>query len=233
MSRARRGRRFPYYDLNIANEIIQKIKMGGVERLESMTLAKALNHKSDSSSTFKAKISSAKHYGLVVETKEEINEKRVIFYIITDLGKKIATPINPSEKLDSLRLSFLNCDLWKEVYENYEEIGKLPERSTLENVFERTYDISPVSKALAYDSFVNSGKVAGLFEERDDGIFYSKNVVGEKTKKERDEEVAAQISPNIRTNINVTIEVDTKDDTSVKNFISLLEALQKIQKQSR
>ncbi len=207
--------------------------MGGVERLESMTLAKALNHKSDSSSTFKAKISSAKHYGLVVETKEEINEKRVIFYIITDLGKKIATPINPSEKLDSLRLAFLNCDLWKEVYENYEEIGKLPERSTLENVFERTYDISPVSKALAYDSFVNSGKVAGLFEERDDGIFYSKNVVGEKTKKERDEEVAAQISPNIRTNINVTIEVDTKDDTSVKNFISLLEALQKIQKQSR
>ena len=40
--------------------------------------------------------SSAKHYGLVAESKEKLDERQLHFYTITDLGKKIATPISPA-----------------------------------------------------------------------------------------------------------------------------------------
>ena len=101
---------------------------------------------------------------------------------------------------------------------------------TLENVLERTHGISPISQSIAYDTFVNSGKVAGLFEEKDEEIFYSKIESGEKIAEKK--EVKRIMSP-ITTTINVTIEVDTKDDSSVKNFISILEVLRKNRKQSR
>ena len=229
----RRGRRFPYHDLETSIQVIEKIKEGGVDKLESSTLAKAMKHQSDTSSTFKSKVNAAKHFGLITESKEREGERELRYYCISELGKKIVSPIGTTEKEKAIREAFFNFNLWKEIYNKYEKNGKLPERSTLENLLEREYGISPVSTSRAYDVFVNSGIFAGFFKETEEGIIYADVEEIAEEKEEEEEEGKEEIEkkfklPQVTTSINVTITVDAKDETSVKNFITILDALSKL-----
>jgi len=236
--RRRAGKKFPYHDLNASIEVLEKIKQGGVDKLETSILAGVLGHKTEKTSAFILKVNSAKHFGLITESKEKEGEKELKFYCISELGKKIVTPIGTAEKEEAIRQAFFNFDLWKTIYEKYMENKKLPERSTLENVLQREYGVSPVSKSIAYRVLVNSGKEAGLFDETEEGILYTdfeekiekeegeEEEKEEKAKKEREFKVKEEIKLlPLSTNINVTINVDTKDETSVKNFITILNAL--------
>lgn len=234
----RRGRRFPYHGLGTGIQVIEEIKEGGVDKLESKTLAKAMDHKSDKSGTFQNKVNSAKHYGLITELKQREEKKELRYYVITELGKRIVTPIGIAEKEDAIRQAFFTFDLWKEVYEKYKENRKLPECSTLENLLEREYGISPVSKSTAYKSFVNSGKLAAVFKETEEGIIYTDFEEGEEEEEGEREGEEGEIEeterkkeiklPQISTSVNITISVDTKDETSVKNLITILNAIAKL-----
>lgn len=226
----RRGTRFPYYDITVSIQLVERIKEGGVDKLDSKTLAKAMEHESDKSSAFLTKVSSAKHYGLITELKEKEGEEELKYYCLSELSKKIITPIDTAEKEEAMRQAFFNFDLWKQIYDKFEENKKLPVRSTLENLLQREHGISPVSKSRAYDVFVDSGKTVGLFKETEEGITYAD--LGEKEEEEESKAAEEDIRreeriklPPITTSINVTINVDTKDETSVKNFIYILESI--------
>lgn len=157
----RRGIRFPMHPLNEALRVARIVLDQGGGTLNGESLAIGLGIKV-SGSTFGTKSSSAKRFGLIERDNNE--------YKITSLAQSILRPTQKGEDKEALKEAFLNFPIFRELHQRYTG-GKLPNRPILENIFQRQYGVSDVSKTLIYDVFVESGKFAGMISETEEGLF--------------------------------------------------------------
>ncbi len=156
----RRGIRFPTFPLSEALRIAQIVQSQGGGRLSTNATAGALDL-SPTSSSFSTRVSAGKHFGLIDESKDVL--------MTTPLAKRILRPTSPDQEKISLSEAFRSFYVFKQLLERFHGTP-LPERSTLENILAIEYGISDVSKALAYDVFVSSGKFAGEISETGKGL---------------------------------------------------------------
>lgn len=146
----RRGIRFPTYPLSEALRLARLVQDQGGGRLSANAAAVALEL-SPNSSSFGSRVSASKHFGLV-EDKEGI-------LVTTSLAKKILRPTAPNQEKEGLSEAFLSFEVFHQLFERFQN-NQLPDRSILENILVTEYGISDVSKSMAYDVFLESGKAA-------------------------------------------------------------------------
>lgn len=149
------------YPLNETIRVARIVLDQGGGTLNGESLALGLEIKAFGS-TFSTKASAAKRFGLVERDNSE--------YRITGLAQRILRPTQKGEEKEALKEAFLNFPIFRELHQRYTG-SKLPNRPILENIFQRQYGVSDVSKTLIYDVFVESGKFAGMISETEEGLF--------------------------------------------------------------
>ncbi len=202
--RVTRGKKFPRFPLEEAIKIARRVRELGGKGVTLELLARA-EQKSEKSGHFRKKVAAAKFFGLLGKNNEG--------YFLTELGKKILSPMSEEEEREALKEAFLNVPMFRAVYNQYLEMGggKLPERRIVENLFERKFGVHPTSKAEAYKVFVESGIFAGLLEERKDGIYVvSKEAevrVEAKRELAREEKVVKAIIPVSKEKMEIAFQL--------------------------
>jgi hypothetical protein len=147
----RRGIRFPTYTLSEAVRLAKAVQDQGGGRLSTSATAATLEL-SPTSSSFGSRVSAARHFGLIDESENIL--------LTTELAKKILRPTNSDQEKEGLSEAFLNFHVFQQLLERFRN-AQLPPRSILENILVMEYGISDVSKDVAHDVFVESGKFAG------------------------------------------------------------------------
>ena len=149
------------YPLNEALRVARIVLDQGGGTLDGESLALGLDIKT-TGSTFGTKTSAAKRFGLMERDNSE--------YRITGLAQRILRPTQKSEEKEALKEAFLSFPIFRELHQRYAG-SKLPNKPILENIFQRQYGVSDVSKTLIYNVFVESGKFAGMISETEEGLF--------------------------------------------------------------
>ncbi len=132
----------------------------GAGRLSTNATAVALDL-SPNSSSFLSRVAAAKHFALV-EDNEGI-------LITTALAKRILRPTTANQEKEGLSEAFLNFQVFRQLFERFQN-NQLPDRSNLENILVTEYGISDVSKDMAYNIFVESGKSSGKIIDTGKGL---------------------------------------------------------------
>ena len=143
--------------LRVARVILEE----GSGELDKDSIALGLKL-SPKASTFMTRVASAKHFGLLKK------ERKV--YKTTKLAKKILRPIEEGEEEQGLREAFLTFPAFRELFEKYSG-SKIPKRPIFENISQRQFGVSDVSKGLFYGVFVESGKFSNMISETEEGLF--------------------------------------------------------------
>jgi len=157
----RRGIRFPMFPLGEALKVARTVYEDGGGNLSQETTAESLGH-SVKSSTFIGKVSSAKHYGLIISKKKNLE--------VTSLAKEILRPTSKDESEAGLKKAFFNFEIFKTIYERFKD-AYIPKQDILENILIREYGFSDASKEAVYNSFIESGKYSNLILENEKGYF--------------------------------------------------------------
>lgn len=156
-----RGIRFPTHPQEEAERVARVVQEKGGGSLSLGATAVGLELSATSSSLV-ARVASAKHFGYIEEDNEILKT--------TQLAKKVLRPTSPEAVKQGRREAFLNFHVFKQLFERFYN-SNLPERTLLENLLVLEYGVSDVSKGLAYDVFVESGKFAGQIIETPNGLF--------------------------------------------------------------
>lgn len=141
--------------LRVARAVLEQ----GGGKLSPATLAVALGL-SLTSSSFVSRVASARHFGLIEDLEGLL--------VATPLAKRILRPTNPDQVKQGLAESFLNFGVFKQLMDRFRN-SQLPERTLLENIL-LEYGVSDVSKKIAYDVFVESGKFSGQIVDTGKGL---------------------------------------------------------------
>jgi hypothetical protein len=151
-SRFQSSIQFPYSDLNTAIEVVNTIhtKAGGVSCTPDQ-LAAAMQQ-TPRSGSFRLKTSTARIFGLIATNPGKIE--------ITDLGFEI---IEPSREKAARAKAFLNVELFRRVYEDFEKKTLPPRPAAFELMLERL-GVSPKQKGNARRALDNSAQQAGFYE---------------------------------------------------------------------
>ncbi|ADC65354.1 hypothetical protein Ferp_1196 [Ferroglobus placidus DSM 10642] len=108
---------YPEFTFTECRKIVERIYKEGITRGD--VLAPKLGHKSPESGTFRNKITSLQRFGLIEGDWKEFK--------LTELGEKIAKPLNEEEfkkaAIESIKRVNLLKELWKKVGTNIPEDG--------------------------------------------------------------------------------------------------------------
>lgn len=135
----------PLYDLNICIGIIRVLQENGGS-LARDALAAQLNTTS-SSSKFNSKLASGRYFGLLSYDQDIVH--------ISDLSKRIVSPITPNESSNAICRAFENISTYKELVRRYGSV-KTPSKELIANFFEREYGFSPNSKKKVASAYLKS-----------------------------------------------------------------------------
>lgn len=148
--------KFPYGDLDEAIEVAEAIhKNAGTECTRSQ-LAAFLNQ-SPKGGSFRLKIATASHFGLVKSSQGKVR--------LTDLGREI---VDPAREAQARVQAFYNIPLYKQIYDMYEG-HRLPPARGLEQTIAHL-GVSDKQKDKARQAFQRSAKQAGFFHYQSDRL---------------------------------------------------------------
>lgn len=148
-----KSRPYPPYSLEDALRFITTIeKLGGRTVSESLLL-KEIGIKQPRTKSFWGKVTSAKQFGLLTVDGEN--------YTLTEKARLILRPKDDDSKKTVLRESFLNPELYKELYEKFNG-QQLPTVETLANVLYHDHGLNVNVSMDASKAFIESAKYVNL-----------------------------------------------------------------------
>lgn len=156
----RRGVGFPVVSLREAVAILQKAGQHGHEYPAS-AFARYLGHSTTNSGSFKRRLASFRDFGLIAGgTGNQV--------VLTDLGRRVAHPTDPTMEKQNLWQAFENCDVFVKIWENAAK-GEPYGQVTLANLGVQL-GVAPASKNRFAESLSQSAVAAGFAEMDGDRV---------------------------------------------------------------
>ena len=150
-------RPFPVHTLEKALiVIIAIVDKGGSKQMDRLLVADAIG-RTPSSSEFKRLLSSSRAYGLTTGTE------KADYVVPTELGLKIAKPMQAEEALQGKLQACLNIELLAKVWRQFNK-QKLPDTKFLKNTLERTYDLDSGHAEEFAGLLVENAKFCGILQ---------------------------------------------------------------------
>jgi hypothetical protein len=155
--RQRSEHKFPYYDLADSLLVAKTIhaKGGGAVTLDE--LAAHLGYAGTNNGAFQSRVGAARMFGVVEKTGNK--------FVLTQLAQSILMPVYDWMPKEGLVKAFLNVELFRRVYEEYQ--GKqLPPEFGIKNALKTIFKVNPNGIERAYRTLMLSAEAAGFFETR-------------------------------------------------------------------
>src|SRR5882724_8773830 len=187
-SRIGYGVKPPYINLKESLEILRRIYDDAGGTVSNDQLSRIVGNTVGSSS-FGLKIQALKNYGLVAQD----DSGRIT---LSDLGRRIAAPIDTEQRSAAIKEAFLKLATHKTLFDIW--AGRiLPAEEFFLNTIRERCDIPSELTKRWRESFMESGRAAGLFQERPDGKIQLRLEPDEETivAPQNDEAPAAAQSP--------------------------------------
>lgn len=156
------GVKIPPLTFEEAIQAIKSVSELGGEKANLDALATVLKH-SRSSSNFSYKLSALKSFGLITADKSN--------YQLTDLGKRIVTPISVADEMRAIHEAFCNNETLNKIWTEY-KTKMLPQREYLANYLETSLHIPSSLKIGWADYFIGAANVSKLLIVRGDSGGY-------------------------------------------------------------
>lgn len=147
---------FPYDDLNEAILVARSVHQYGGQ-CTSDQVAPVLGYSGVDNGSFRSRISTARHFGLVTTSKDVLS--------ITSLGREI---VDPTTEAQARATAFLRVPLYDRVYAEHKGYT-LPPAAGLELKFVE-YGVAPKQKERARQAFQRSAEQAGYFQQGKDRL---------------------------------------------------------------
>ena len=147
---------FPYDDLNEAIMVARAVHDHGGQ-CTSDQVAPRLGYSGVDNGSFRSRISTARHFGLVTTSKDTL--------AITNLGREI---VDPTTEARARAAAFLRVPLYDRVYSEHKGYT-LPPAAGLELKFAE-YGVAPKQKERARQAFQRSAEQAGYFQQGKDRL---------------------------------------------------------------
>ncbi len=160
MTERKRGRGFPVVPLPEAVEALGRIARYGSNHSIG-AFAKYLGHESSTSGPFRRRLSAFRDWNFVDYSNGRI--------ALTELGKQVALPSDPSTVPRSLRRAFAGCDVFAEVYDILAK-GVPLELEYVGNTAVHEAGVSVQSKTRFAESFARSAEFAGFGKFEGEGV---------------------------------------------------------------
>lgn len=169
-SRRSRSTGFPTISLEEALSLLEMAKSAGLEMSNDL-FAGEINM-SPKGSAFLSKLAALRDFKLIEKTADKV--------IYADLAKDILfdTSGEPIVKKGKLQEAFRNCKIFNDIFSRLYQGGGDSKKITVGNIAVRELGVSPQSQNRFVKSFVDSGKIAELISETEDG---SLHIVSEKS----------------------------------------------------
>lgn len=136
--------------VDFINEIV---KIGG-KRVSINTIASVLGF-SVKTNSFRAKISTAKQFGLIRGSNGAVE--------LTELAKRIVYPVNELDTRRAIVESFLSAPLYRKIVERYENQA-LPSQDKLSNILLLEYNLTKSAKDIAAAKFIENAEQVGILK---------------------------------------------------------------------
>ena len=157
----RTPRRYPYYPLEFAVELAQKIYGEGAGTVDKAQLAELLG-KRKGSSVLEMRIISAGMFGLVARNEGKI--------ATTDLGRRVARPMSPEERAGALSEAFDNVELFAAIRRRF--AGQpLPDDNGIRVLMVRDLGVPEAQRNDAFNVMMRSAREAGILINRSSGTY--------------------------------------------------------------
>jgi hypothetical protein len=147
---------FPYDDLNDATMVARAVhEYGG--QCTTDQIAPRLGYSGVDNGSFRSRLSTARHFGLVTTSKDAV--------ALTNLGREI---VDPTTEARARAAAFLRVPLYDRVYADHRGYT-LPPAAGLELKFVE-YGVAPKQKERARQAFQRSAEQAGYFQQGRDRL---------------------------------------------------------------
>lgn len=153
-SRPRSEVSFPYYDLDAAIEVAQKIHDEAGGSCSREQLAPMLGYSGTKNGGFLSKLGSARMFGLVEEVNGMLRP--------TQLAAQVYAPVHATDAQRAKAQAFLNVELFEKVYERFKG-QPLPTNQGLENLLRVEFKVVPAQIKNAIRTLHESAESAGFF----------------------------------------------------------------------
>lgn len=148
-----KSRPYPPYSLEETLRFITTIEKLGSRNVSESVVLKELDIKQPNTKSYWGKVTSAKQFGLlIVEGKN---------YTLTEKARLILRPKDEGSKKSVLMESFLNPELYKELYEKFGG-QQLPPPETLANILFHDHGLNVNVSSDAAKAFIESAKYINL-----------------------------------------------------------------------
>ncbi len=182
-------RPFPNHSLQVAIALAQAIQdNNNGQPMNRVLLAGAMGRK-PSSSDFRMLLSSGVKYGLTVgnEKSEAIG--------LTEIGTGLTKPRGEEERAESLRRAALSPELFKRLYEHYNN-GKLPQGDFLLTVLERNHGVPRERCSECAEVLIQNAQLAGIVREQMGTLYVVLNSTPSDANDVQSHDVAEQSDPD-------------------------------------
>lgn len=153
-SRPRSAVAFPYYDLDAAINVAEKIHGEAGGSCSRDQLAPILGYSGTKNGGFLSKIGAARMFGLVEEVNGLLRP--------TALASHIYAPVQPADAERAKIEAFLNVELFNKIYERFKG-QPLPTQAGLENLLKTEFKVVPAQIKTALRMLQASAESAGFF----------------------------------------------------------------------
>ena len=150
----RRGRStgFPIVPLAEAVRIVREAARYSTD-FSAAAFASYMGHTTTNSGRFKHRLASFRSWGLITTSGERI--------ALSDLGKRVALPVDPAREQEALREAFAHCDVFARVYDASAK-GRPLDLGAIANSAVLNLGVAAVSKEAFASSFLESIVAARL-----------------------------------------------------------------------
>jgi hypothetical protein len=155
----KRGKGFPVVALAEAVRVMREAGKYNVEHSVS-AFASYMGNTTTTSGTFKRNFAAFRDWKLIVTDGNKVR--------MTELGKRVAIPPDPTREQEDTRQVFLGCEIFASTYRASAK-GVVLDLGTIANNAVHEQDVSVVSKQLFAKSFTDSAIAAGLAEAAGEG----------------------------------------------------------------
>ena len=131
---------YPMFSIKEIVDFINEIVKIGGKRVSINTIASVLGF-SVKTNSFRAKISTAKQFGLIRGSNGAVE--------LTELAKRIVYPVNELDTRRAIVESFLSAPLYRKIVERYENQA-LPSQDKLSNILLLEYNLTKSAKAFGF-----------------------------------------------------------------------------------
>ena len=138
---------YPMFSIKEIVDFINEIVKIGGKRVSINTIASVLGF-SVKTNSFRAKISTAKQFGLIRGS---------------ELAKRIVYPVNELDTRRAIVESFLSAPLYRKIVERYENQA-LPSQDKLSNILLLEYNLTKSAKDIAAAKFIENAEQVGILK---------------------------------------------------------------------